>query len=182
MKDFASPNSSLQPQGSNNARFSPRSRHTSPQGGTAAYSLTLQSPVTESQSKHHKDKSGRSLLSRLLSLNANTLARNNSGESEVKDGEILKSPPPVSERSSLTTASRVENGKSDQVSKSKDTVVDGGISLLSPASMGGFGDSRTSAFQPNLLRTNRDVKTIDYKASNYTNSSRGSEQGDSRNR
>ena len=104
------------------------------------------------------------MLSRLLNLNANTLARNNSGESEVKDGEILKSPPPVSERSSLTTASRVENGKSDQVSKSKDTVVDGGISLLSPASMGGFGDSRTSAFQPNLLRTNRDVKSIDYKA------------------
>ena len=65
----------------------------------------------------------------------------------------------------MTTASRVENGKSDQVSKSKDTVVDGGISLLSPASMGGFfSDSRTSAFQPNLLRTNRDVKSIDYKA------------------
>ena len=116
MKDFASPNSSLQPQGSNNARFSPRSRHTSPQGGTAAYSL--QSTVTESQSKHHKDKSGRSLLSRLLSLNANTLARNNSGESEVKDGEILKSPPPVSERSSLTTASRVENGAAKHLQSS----------------------------------------------------------------
>ena len=114
----------------------------------AAYSLTLQSPVTESQSKHHKDKSGRGLLSRLLSLNPNTLAINNSSESEVKDGEILISPPSVSERSPLTTGSRVENGKSDQVSKFKDTVVDGGVSLLSPASMGALAT-------PGPLRFNR---------------------------
>ena len=170
MRDFSSPNTTLRPQGSNNARFSPSSQHTSPQGGAAAFSL-LQSPLSTNQqhfNRKNQDKTGRGLLSRLLTLNSNTLALGNGGEQQVNDAnvEILTSPQAV-----MPTTSPASIGLPNNNNSNNSNNTDGGIALLSPASMGGFGDSRTSAFQPNLLRAGRSNKSINYQSSNSLNSS-----------
>ena len=138
MKDISSPmnlengETKKSPRGHNNAKFSPTTSHQSPVGGTAAFSL--ESPMAMMANNKAGHESGRSLLAKLLTVQhgvTNISLEDNSMRNESEDKVDSSNVPEA--------LGPVAGGTANN-------------NLLSPAIMGGIGDTRSSAFQPNLLR------------------------------
>ena len=153
--------------GSNNAKFSPSLKHTSPTNGTAAWSLS-EAPLTL-DGKHGKQNriprnfhnTGRSLLAKLLdSQNSqNQIEYSNVGGAGGSGPSVNQASPTLSMESMEVKSpdGNLIGGQSESDGLAK-TV---SVSLLSPNVMGGSGNERTTAFQPNmLLARNMSSKSI----------------------